>query len=178
MNRFFLIIFLLLSQEVLAQKRHVTDKGEIDFISNAELELIKASSAKVRGIIDPATNQFAFTVDIESFKGFNSALQREHFLDKYMEIHRYPKAEFSGKIIEQVDFKTSGVYHVRAKGVLSIHGEDQIRIIKCKVTIKDDVIKLESEFTIPLSDHNIAIPSIVSRKIATEIDVIFKAIVQ
>jgi hypothetical protein len=153
----------------------MTEKGRIDFVSNAELELIQASSENVRGIIDPTTNQFAFTLDIKSFKGFNSELQREHFLEKYMEIHKYAKADFSGKIIEQVDFSVAGIHDVRAKGTLSIHGQNQIRIIKCKIIVKDGMLKVESSFVVPLSDHNITIPSIVNRKIATQIDVTFKA---
>jgi len=167
--------FFTFSITLFGQTKYVTENGQIDFTSNAELELIKASSNKVRGILDPSNNQIAFVIDILSFTGFNSALQREHFLEKYMEVHHYPKAEFSGKIIEHIDFQTEGTFDVRAKGTLDVHGQKQIRIIKGKITIKKGQIKFESDFIIPLSDHNISIPSIVNRKIATEIDVTFKA---
>jgi polyisoprenoid-binding protein YceI len=158
-----------------AQLKYAVEKGEIGFISNAELELIKAYSNSVRGLIDASTNQFAFSVDIKSFQGFNGALQREHFMDSYMEIDKYPKAEFSGKIIEQVNFLTDGVYNVRAKGDLKIHGQTQIRIIRATLTIKNGKLNIESNFVVPLSDHSISIPKIVNQKIATEIEVNFTA---
>ena len=122
-----------------------------------------------------ATNQFAFSVDVKSFKGFNSALQREHFNEKYMESEKFPKASFSGKIIEHVDFSKDGTYDVRAKGDLDIHGVKQTRIIKGKITIHNGSLQVNAQFTVPLSDHNISIPSIVSQKIATEIQVQFEA---
>lgn len=152
-----------------------TDKGEVSFTSNAELEVIKASSNNVRGLIDPATNQFAFSVDIDTFKGFNSGLQREHFLDNYMEIEKFPKASFSGKIIEQIDFTKDGDYEVRAKGDLDIHGQKQTRIIKGKISIRKGAVIVESVFSVPLDEHSIVIPKIVNQKIATEIEVAFRA---
>jgi hypothetical protein len=172
----FSILFILLSVHTLsAQVKISTDKGEINFTSNAELELIKAHSNSVRGLIDVSSNHFAFSVDIKTFQGFNSPLQREHFLDNYMETHKYPTADFSGKIIEQIDFEKEGAYEVRAKGDLNIHGQKQIRIIKARVTIKNGKVSIESNFIVPLADHNISIPKIVSQKIATEIEINFKA---
>lgn len=168
--------FLLLScpGALFAQKLAVR-KSEMSFTSNAELELIKASSDKVQGLIDPSSNQFAFTVDIRSFQGFNSQLQREHFNEKYMESEKYPKASFSGKIIEPVDFSSDRTYDVRAKGELNIHGQKQTRIIKAKLTIDKGQVYVQSHFLVPLADHNISIPTIVSQKIATEIEVNFNA---
>jgi polyisoprenoid-binding protein YceI len=152
-----------------------TKTAEISFASNAQLELIKAKSDKVSGLIDPATNQFYFEVSIGSFRGFNSELQRHHFNDNYMESDRFPKASFSGKIIEQVDFTRDSTYEVRAKGTLEIHGKKQTRIIKGKLVIQRGKGTIESRFSVPLSDHQISIPKIVSQKIATEIEVIFMA---
>lgn len=160
---------------IQAQKKFSIDKGEINFTSNAQLELIKASSDKVQGLIDPTTNQFAFAIDVKTFRGFNSELQREHFNEKYLESETFPKARFSGKIIEQIDFTKDNIYDVRAKGELEIHGVKQTRIIKSRITIKDGILQVESHFTVPLADHNIAIPNIVSQKIATEIEVEFKS---
>ena len=171
----FVFIFFPMGSFLQAQK-FVTDKGEINFTSNAQLELIKAFSDKVQGIIDPATNQFAFLININSFRGFNSTLQRQHFNENYMETEKFPKARFTGKIIEQVDFTGDSVYEVRAKGDLEIHGQKQTRIIKSKLAIKNGQLTIESHFIVPLTDHTISIPRIVNQKIATEIDVIFKAI--
>jgi polyisoprenoid-binding protein YceI len=147
----------------------------MSFTSNAELELIKAGSAETQGIIDPANNQFAFSVPASSFKGFNSDLQRQHFNDNYMETSKYTKASFAGKIIEQINWSRDSVYTIRAKGELDIHGQKQVRIIKAKLTVKGKELQIDTDFNVPLADHNISIPRIVSQKIATEIDIKFKA---
>jgi len=115
------------------------------------------------------TGNFAFVVTIQSFQGFNSNLQREHFNEKYMETDKFYDATFSGKIIEAVDFKKDGVYDVRAKGNLVIHGKKQARIIPGKIQIGKGVLKIDSNFTIPLTDHDIKVPQVVTEKIATEI---------
>jgi polyisoprenoid-binding protein YceI len=170
-------LLICLSLTGFSQKRLSTENGVVSFVSKAELELIKASSDKVVGLLNPSTNQFAFSILIESFQGFNGNLQRSHFNENYMESNKFPKATFTGKIIEQVDMAVEGTYEVRAKGDLTIHGEAQPRIIKAKITIKKDGdgAMVESEFTVPLIDHNIRIPKIVSQKIATEILVSLKA---
>jgi hypothetical protein len=172
MNLGRLTVFFLLSGSPffgLSQKRLVSESGVATFISKAELELIKAYSDMVEGILDPATNQFAFSVLVGSFQGFNSSLQRSHFNENYMESSKFPKITFSGKIIEQIDLTVEGIYEVRAKGDLTIHGEVQPRIIKAKVTVRKRGTTIESQFTVSLIDHNIRIPKIISQKIATEI---------
>jgi polyisoprenoid-binding protein YceI len=161
-----------------AQDKFKIEKGSLRFTSKAQLELIKASSDKVQGLIDPSTNQFAFTVDIKTFEGFNSQLQREHFNEKYLESEKFPRARFSGKIIESIDFSIDGVHEVRAKGDLEIHGVKQTRIVKSKLTIKNGAVEIDTKFIVPLADHNITIPNIVSQKIATEIEVDFKALMR
>jgi polyisoprenoid-binding protein YceI len=169
-------ILIFCSAQLQAQKKLSTENGEINFVSNAELELIKASSNKLKGIIDPATNQFAFSILAESFKGFNSELQREHFNEKYVESEKYPYIIFTGKIIEQVDFSSSGLYEVRAKGDLDIHGQKQTRIIKAEITIEDGSVRVEASFKVPLADHNIPVPRIVTQKIAAEVEVTINAL--
>lgn len=174
-NPFFsLLLILLVACQGFSQNLS-NRASSMTFTSNAELELISAKTDKVQGLIDPATNKFAFSVDVSTFQGFNSQLQREHFNEKYMESDKFPKARFSGKIIEPIDLSADGSYDVRAKGELEIHGQKQTRIIKSKVTVQNRVVRIESNFFVPLADHNISIPSIVRQKIATEIEVEFAA---
>ena len=146
-------------------------EGRIHFKSEAPLELIEASSTKLKGLIKTEDQTFAFSVANESFKGFNSALQREHFNENYMESARFPNCTFSGKIIEPVDFTKNGTHTVRAKGKLSVHGIDVERIIKSTLTINNGEIKVQSSFIVPLQEHNITIPKVVYQKIAEEINV-------
>ncbi len=150
--------------------------GLLQFKSNAPLEVIEAKSDKLRGVVDPGTQSFAWSVDIISFQGFNSPLQREHFNENYLESSRYPKATFTGKIIEKIDFDKDGVFSVRAKGKLLIHGVEQERIIKGKIEIRGRKLRIQASFIVPLTDHDITIPKIVHQKIAEEIAVTVDAL--
>ena len=169
------VLIFVLFQLCHAQDKYSTTTGEVSFASRAALELIRATSAETQGLIDPSTNQFAFSVVIQSFRGFNSDLQRQHFNDNYMESATYPRATFAGKIIEQINFEKDSTYTVRAKGDLEIHGQKQSRIIRSKVTVSKKTLVIESDFIVPLADHNISIPKIVNQKIASEIEVKLRA---
>jgi YceI-like domain len=149
--------------------------GTITFRSDAPLELVKASSNQLKGIFDAEKKQFAFSLNVNTFKGFNSPLQQEHFNENYLESNKYPRASFEGKIIEDVDLKKNGYYNIRAKGNLTVHGVSQERIIKCELTIKNNIVSVKSNFTVLLADHNITIPKVVHEKLASEIKVEVKA---
>ena len=146
-------------------------KGYIGFKSDAKLELIKASSEDMKGLIESDKKEFTFIVRIKTFKGFNTSLQREHFNENYLESGKYPDATFTGKIIEDVDFTKNNTFTVRAKGLLTVHGVSQERIIKSDMTIRNGVISIKANFTVALADHNIPIPRVVHEKLASEIKI-------
>lgn len=163
-------VFLLLSAQAHAQIFSTT-KGKVDFRSDAPLELITASSKDLKGKIDVEKRQFAFSVKMNSFMGFNSPLQREHFNENYVESDVFPDASFAGKIIEEVNLAADGTYEIRAKGKFTIHGVTQDRIIKSTVVVKNGMIRLDAAFTVLLADHNIPVPKVVHEKLASEIKV-------
>lgn len=167
-----LIVFMLLPCLAFSQSNTIVgNNGKVQFTSEAPLELIKATSDKLKGAIDKSKNTFAFAVEINSFKGFNGDLQREHFHENYMETDKFPTATFAGKFIEQVDFATNGTYTVRAKGMFTIHGIQKERIIKGTMAINNGTITINAAFTVRLEDHDIKVPKIVYEKIAEEIKV-------
>jgi hypothetical protein len=149
--------------------------GKINFNSDAPLELITAKSPHLKGVIDPTTGSYEFSVQNKTFKGFNSALQEEHFHESYMESHRYEFSSFKGKIIEKVDFTKNGTVTIRAKGKLNVHGIERERIIQCTLDITGKQMIVKSSFSVPLAEHNITIPKIVYQKIAEEIQVTINA---
>jgi polyisoprenoid-binding protein YceI len=173
-QRSVLFTFLVLSIACKAQI-YSTKDGIAKFVSEAPLEVIRAESDELTGLLDIGAKSFAFSVDIETFEGFNSALQREHFRENYMEIDKYPKATFKGKIMDEADLKKNGTYFVRSKGMLNIHGMEKEKIIKVKLTVKDKTIQADCDFEVPLEDHNIKIPKVVNQKIASVINVSVKA---
>lgn len=164
-------VLLVLFAYLPDTRLYKTSEGKIDFKSEAPLELIKASSKDLVGVLDTAKKNFSFKVSISSFEGFNSRTQREHFNENYMQTEQYPEASFKGKVIEDIDFAKDGVYSVRAKGNLNIHGVEKERIIKGDLTIKKGAFSIRSNFTVLLSDHNIPIPKVVNQKLANEIKI-------
>lgn len=171
----FLIIVLISEAQNSNDTIYECINGEIKIESDAQLELIQASSNEIQGLINVEKKIFAFKARIRSIKGFNSPLQQEHFYENYMEAEKFPFASFSGKIIGQVDMLKTGEQNVRAKGFLNIHGIKVERIIKCQMIIGNNGFYIGSVFTVPLSDHNISIPKLVTFKIAEEIKVEIEA---
>jgi polyisoprenoid-binding protein YceI len=171
-----LFIFLLISiYGSYYSQIYLCKDGLTKFTSEAPLELIKAQSNKTAGVIDCATKNVAFSIEIDSFDGFNSGLQKEHFRENYLETTKYKTATFKGKIIEDIDFSKNGTITVRAKGNFNIHGTEKEKLIKVKISIKDKEIIIDTNFEIPLEDHNIKIPKVVNQKIASVIVVEVKA---
>jgi len=150
--------------------------GEVQFRSDAPLETIEAKSDALKGVIDIEKRTFAFSIPIRSFEGFNNPLQKDHFNENYLESTKFPNATFTGKIIEKADFSKEGVFTVRAKGKLTIHGVVQERILKSRVVVEGDSFSLQSYFTVILEEHDISVPKIVYQKISAEIQVHVKAI--
>ncbi len=171
-----LLIFMscCLSAAVVQPGIYTANNGTVNFRSEAPFELINATSKEMKGAVDISKNNFAFRIRIRSFEGFNSPLQREHFNENYMESEKYPEATFSGKIIETINYEQKGKYIIRAKGILTIHGVEQERIIKSDMEITGKSILINSSFTVLLSDHQIPIPRVVKEKLANEIKVDIK----
>ena len=168
---FFFFLFSTLTINAQQVNKLLLNSGTVSFLSDAPLEQIKASSNKLKGLLVLADKTFAFTIDINSFNGFNGSIQREHFNENYLESDKFPRASFTGKIVEDIDFKKDGIYELRAKGKLTIHGIEKIRTVKITIETKNGRINVRSKFLVLLEEHGINIPSIVNQKIAEEIQV-------
>lgn len=154
-------------------------KGSITFVSDAPLEKIKASTQTFKAVYDADHNQFAVSIIMNSFVGFNSELQTDHYNENYLETEKYPEAKFVGKIVEQLDFTKKGRSEVRAKGRFSLHGVTQEKTILCKIQISNEnEFSINAEFELNLAEYNINIPKIVHKKIAENIKIQFNAILK
>ena len=173
MISFNLLLGILISLNMMVVPEHLflISKGSVEFVSEAPLELIKAKSDKLKGVISSKNNTFAFTVPINSFIGFNSQLQEEHFHENYLETTHFPSAIYKGKIIELIDFNVNGNYDVRSKGNFELHGVSTEQIIRCAIQIVDGELRVKSNFEIELEDYDIKIPKIVNQKIASVINI-------
>ncbi len=169
-----LIVIVLLTSSKLEDKFYSASNGRVNFTSEAPLEIIKASSNKLAGILSIVDKEFVFSVKMNSFEGFNSPLQRTHFNENYIESEKFPEAKFKGKIIEDLKFNTPGTYKIRAKGKFSVHGKENPITIHCDMVISSNEIQVYSTFKILLKDYDIQIPTIVNQKLAEQITVSVK----
>jgi|SRR5690554_1637889 len=168
------VLVLLLSTQIgicKAQDLFTIKSGKVSFVSNAPLEVIKAENESFQFLIDTSKNEFAVSVPIKEFYGFNSSLQREHFFENYMQTDAFPKATFTGKILDEIAYR-EGAFDVMVRGQLTIHGVKKERIIeaRCFYESKEKLI-VNATFVVPLEDHDIEIPRIVFQKIAEMITV-------
>lgn len=147
-----------------------TNEGSITFFSKAPLEDIEAKNNKVISLLDTRKNEIAVRVPIKQFQ-FRNKLMQEHFNENYMESEKYPHATFKGIINEIIDFTKPGTYDVSSTGIMNIHGVNQKRTLKGKLTIDSSGMKLDTQFDVLLVDHKIKIPRLVFNKIAEKIAV-------
>lgn len=167
-------LFLLLAN---SQAHYQTTNGIVTFESNATLEKIIATSHELKGIIDPSNNNFRFSLQLNSFNGFNSGVQKNHYAENYVESEQYPVAIFSGRIIEDINFSNPGNYQVRAKGDFSLHGITINKIIHATVTVLNpSQVKIRAHFDLNLTEYNIKVPRLVHKKVAENISILVEGI--
>ena len=172
------VFIALFFPSLLTGQLYLGEGQSVYFRSDAPLELIEARSTDLRCALRNNNREFAFRVGVKSFRGFNSELQKEHFNENYLESNQYPDATFQGRIIEKIDLSQPGEHQVRAKGTLTVRGQQQERIIRATVKNAGNKLVIRSTFSVPLADHGIEIPRIVYQKIAEEILVSIEAELQ
>lgn len=170
MNKVITVGFVLLMALTTYAQKYKLQDGKVDFYSYAPLEDIVAKNSTPVGIIDAENNTFSFRIKIKDFI-FESALMQEHFNENYMESDKYPTGTFKGNIVGNYDLKKEGVYNVKAKGELTIHGVTKNVEIPSKIEVTKKGIQILSDFKVKLVDHNIEIPTLVFQKIAEVVDV-------
>lgn len=158
-----------------------TSNGEITFYSHAPLEDIEATNKQVSCAIDLSKGQMAFSMLMNAFQ-FEKALMQEHFNERYVESHKYPKATFAGNVegIEKINLSKAGSYNVTVSGKLTIHGITQTVSSKGTVKISEDkTLTANSTFTINLEDYKVKIPTMyidnISESIKIKVNVKLKA---
>ena len=164
-----LLISLFFAVNTEAQN-YICRDGETSFFSETPLENIAALNKTVTSVLNIATNEIAVKMVMTEFK-FKNHLMEEHFNENYMESTKFPNGIFKGKINETIDWKKNGTFDVSANGMLIMHGVSKERLLKGKVSIKDEEITLLCGFNIPLADHKIDVPTLVIAKIADNIAV-------
>ncbi|HSZ71643.1 MAG TPA: YceI family protein [Cytophagaceae bacterium] len=159
MTKFILTLTLLFcTWNAFSQTVFVSDKVTISFFSEARIENIEATSVKGSAAINAITKDVVFKVPISSFS-FQRKLMEEHFNENYMESDKFPNAILKGKIVEDVDLTKEGTYHVTLEGTMDMHGITKTKKFTGVIENKGGRLYLDSQFMLPVADHDIKIPN-------------------
>jgi polyisoprenoid-binding protein YceI len=167
-----LLLSWLTSLPAWAQSKFLTRTGSITFFSATPIEDIQAVNQQVGAAVDVASGQVAFTVPMKSFK-FPKSLMQEHFNENYVESEKYPKATFSGKLLNwtAASLTPSGSQAVQVEGDLTIHGVTKRVKVPGTLEKQGNRLVVKSKFTVAPADYNIEIPLLVRNQIAKSVDV-------
>lgn len=156
---FSLLVFLVLSAFVSKeQSTFVAKNGKVLLAFDLVLGKMEASNQNTLSTIDVKSDAVSFNISVNSFNFSNPILEKQ-FKEVYMEVDKYPHTTFTGKIVEKIDFKSTKTQKVTVDGVLGMHGVNKKRMIPALVTVQKDKIRVNSDFLVKASDHNIAIPA-------------------
>jgi polyisoprenoid-binding protein YceI len=153
----------------ISAQKYYTKTGKIffDATSPSSPEKIEATNRTATCVVDVTSGAIQFAMLMKGFE-FERALMQEHFNENYIESHKFPKAEFKGKIKDnhEIDYTKDGTYKAKVKGDLTIHGETKEVEAEGKFIVKGGKITAEADFSVKLSDFKISIPGLVADKIA------------
>lgn len=145
--------------------------GTVTLKGVAPQETITAKSVGLSAMVDLTTKKFNFKQPLTTFTFSQGSLQKQHAEESYFETEKFPNATFKGEIINDVELKGDGKYHVTAKGTFSIHGVQKEIKIPAVIERKGNKIVITSDFKIYLSDYNIKIPRLLVQKVSDEFTV-------
>ena len=161
------ICWLFMTCTSASGQLYSTSTGEISFHSHTFLEDIDAVNQKVSAVIDPVRKNIAFSLRMKGFE-FKRKLMQEHFNENYVESDKYPGSTFSGSFTGDFNKDKEGVYPVRVKGKLTMHGVTKTIEEPGKLSVKNGSIFGVASFKLNPSEYNIDIPFIVRDKIEKE----------
>ena len=167
----FLIICFAFVASAIGQGKYATKTGQINFEASVpSFEEVKAKNTDVSAVLDAASGNFAALALMKGFR-FKVALMEEHFNENYIESSKYPKATFKGTIQDFDISEVAGKKEYLIKGTFNLHSVDKNMEVPAVISVNGDVVSLTAQFVMHPEDFNIKIPSIVSNKIAEDVNV-------
>ncbi len=183
MKRIIITCFILaLAAGTQAQTKFFTKNGKIyfDATTPSSPEKIEATNEKAVAKLDVSTGEMEFGVLMKGFN-FEKSLMQEHFNENYVESDKFPKATFKGLVTNAstVNLSKDGIYPVKVKGNMTLHGVTKEVTADGSLTVKDGkVTNGTSTFKLTLKDFGIEVPSVVKDKLAEKaeikVDVIYE----
>jgi polyisoprenoid-binding protein YceI len=152
-----IVISLLLCQSVFAATE--IQKSQIDFTAIGNPSFIKAtgkllfSKAELKQENDKVSG--TIIVDLDKLDT-EIELRDEHLKENYLETKKFPEAKL---VLKPFEIKSGESLNKKVMATLELHGEKKDMEIELEVTRDKQLISVEGEFSIKLSDHKIELPS-------------------
>lgn len=164
----------LLALPVLAGAAPQLDRaGWVEFYSSTPLETIQAVNSTAVSKLDPATGALSIRMKNTGFV-FPNRLMQEHFNENYMESERFPVSGFDGTVenLDTAALSAGKKLTVSVKGTLDVHGVKKPRTVQGWLQKQPDgSLKGETVFPVKMADHDIKIPSLLTKKFTEEMRV-------
>ncbi|HWY38172.1 MAG TPA: YceI family protein [Bacteroidia bacterium] len=177
MKRYILALAALFSLNLAHSQVYKGKTTTIHFLSKAAIEDIEATSKHAVVAMDAATGNIQVQAQIKAFK-FASSFMESHFNENYMHSEKYPFATFKGKINEKIDYAKNGDYKVTCTGKMEMHGVTQEVTIPGTIKVNGTELTLEANFKVKPADYKIEIEGSYTEKIAKEIGVDIKSVLE
>ena len=174
----FIYIFLLISNIYFANEWNISKKADnlVKFTSSTSLLDFEGTTNNVDGYIYwdgfevfTGNNEVYFEVNLNSVKTGNGKRDRD-MREDVLETQKWPITYFKGNF-KQVDKKeNNNFYSVVLIGKMFIHGIEKEMVIPGKISIDENLMTVESNYSIFLNNFNIEAPSLLAFvKVAEEI---------
>ncbi|MBK7625605.1 MAG: YceI family protein [Bacteroidales bacterium] len=135
----------------------VSSKTQIKFFSTTPAEDIQAANTTTVSTINKETGEVVFSVPMQGFE-FEKALMQKHFNgEDFLNTQAFPKAKLKGKItnLDKIDFSKDGTYTASFEGEMTIKEGTKPVKENGTLTVKGNVVELQSKFIIALADYGI-----------------------
>jgi polyisoprenoid-binding protein YceI len=152
-----ILVIATITVNAQASGKLVSSKTQIKFFSSTPAEDIQAVNLTSVSTINRETGEVVFSVPMQGFE-FEKALMQQHFNGKdFLNTQAYPKAKLTGKItnLDKIDFTKDGTYTATLEGELTIKETTKAVKENGTVTVKGDLVEVQSKFNLTLADFGI-----------------------
>ncbi len=167
-----LFLFILTGVTIFSQAQKKTTTSAIVTVdaTTAKDNRTKTENKAVIASIDTKTGDLAFEAGVKNFSFANAEMQGHFNGPEWLNSDQFPKATFTGKFfkVNKIKFNRDGVYAATVEGTMTIKGIGKQLSVGGTVTVTGGKIKLNSTFTIKLSDFNISSMYIDNGKVSKE----------
>lgn len=169
-----LAFFFILKVNSADAQSFITSTGEIIFTSKASKLTFNGSSKQLQGLIDFDKSLVDFYLDLASLKTGNR-LRDKHMRDNYLEVSKYPFAEFTGSITSPFDLQSKASQEVIVEGEFTIHGVTKSISVSGSLQKEGTNLLLNASWKVKLGDYNIGIPKLMFLELSETQDVSISA---